>query len=431
MAVITSWSALEAILEPIKQTCGPRVHADVWRSCWYVWTTHKNGILAFRLPSTGPLRLTPFSNERFDNRLAWSCGRLIKWRFCLDGVEYPSAEAYYEAKHREYGIRESVLTDKTKWWLNGHLLCNTNGQWSVRGLSDLDAMLSPSVESLYGPGGRYNGRLFVCLLNRRDFPQQSAETSMSPHWPVLGPLPETPLFYGRERPVKTLSFYGGPQFSDLLMPCVEHFRLLNDRQVWSQWPKKPQAVFRGTLTGAYMDLRNPRLQLVALSHCRPDLLDAGLTAWSPRCRVSSSGVHELTVSYQGDPTAVAVGLKAPLTPEQQSRYAVLVYAHGHVASMRLLWHLLSGSAVVAFEPPHATVAAPQMWFHNEAFGLKEGVHYIKCSSTEALEATLRSLLADEGAGARAIGHAGRLWAEATLANMSQYVDSLVAGCSLP
>ena len=381
--IVTSWSTIEDALRPLK---GPdseyQTWADIWRTAWYIWTVHKQGILCV-LQKDQPLTFIPFSNEKYDNTIGWPTKH--KLRFILDQTEWPNHEAYYQEKNKKYNIQEGqgILADETLWWLNGHLLCNTSNKWSDRSLIQLKTILE-SIKWNYGPTAFF--------INRRDAPLFMKASKMTPHWPALGPEPEVPLFYGLDEKSPVLSFYGSSDHKDLLWPPPEHWSLnLND---WPSWPKKPQAIFRGSLTGRYSDIRNMRLQLIRKANwIGPEMIDAGLTAWTPRCRVESF-LKNTFVVYNGPPSDVV--FKRPLTTHEQAQYAIIVYVPGHSASMRLAWHYLSGSCVVHLKDP--SCAAPMQWFdtlkHSE-YMFEANKHYIE-TDIQGLETVLASLLSKDG-----------------------------------
>jgi hypothetical protein len=324
-----------------------------------------------------------FSNSKFDNRIAWPSRP--KLRFLLDQKEYESHEAYYLQKNIKYNIQEGhgIVPDETSWWLNGHLLCNTADAWSERSLNELRNMLT----SIFDP---WTFKPMAFFINRRDAPLLMKSATMSPHWAALGPVPEAPLFYGLDTKTAVYSYYGSHENKDILWPPPEHWNL---DLTWPEWPKKPLAVFRGSLTGRHSDDRNIRLQLVRLASKIPGLLDAGLTAWTPRCRVET--IYKSTfVVYNGRPADIQ--LVKPLTMQDQARHAVIIYVPGHSASMRLAWHYLSGSCVVKIRDP--TCAAPDQWFdsfeHSE-YRFEVNKHYLE-TTIDGLEALLEELFSRVG-----------------------------------
>jgi hypothetical protein len=365
--LVHDWSAIESYLLDISD----EKRAIAWRTAWYIWNVHKQGILC--VVSKDGLVMVPFSNENFNNRFAWPVNSSAL-TFLLDGQSHHRHDTYYFTKMRRHGIEEGplgVIKDQSAWWLNGHILCNTAGKWSTRGIESMFKALSASI--LPWPKEKC-----VFFLNRRDFPLLMNESKITPHWPAFGRKPEVPMFYGIEKWSTVLSFYGSRENRDILWPVPEHWAL--HKESFSSWPKIPKAVFRGTLTGRYVDNRNKRVSLVRLGH--PDI-DAGLTAWTPRCRL-----HENVVSYDGKPYDITLAQK--MSPYDQSKYAVILYFPGHAASMRLGWHYLSGSCVIKIEDD--SCSAQEQWFDTlatEEHAFVENKHFLKTSLSDLPNILLR------------------------------------------
>ena len=418
-AVITSWSSLTKHLDCVKAS-DYASYSLVYQTAWYVWQCHKLGILCV-VTADGP-KIWPFSNPSFNNQVSWP-KRPEELRYILDGQVMSSWQEYYALKKQRYRIKETINPDTSKWWLNGHLLCNTTDAWGTRGLLTIQSTLdylfqtrslekyldngssgsgpsngSGGPEGANGPNdgtGSDTFKPYAFLINRRDFPQLTSDSTKTAHtafvprrtdgsllvdkWPN-----EVPMYYNQAK-AKMLSFYGSDFFQDRVWQPPEYW-LANIEFVkfqaaaaaaaapdklmqtgvpqtpqapqapqapfagqgraalkaslgskWPQGPKIPKAVFRGTLTGLYMDLRNVRLRLVKESMANPEKLDAGLTAWSPRDRISTDSDGLTTVSYQGLPDWLTFA--EPMTPWAQAHYDTIIYVPGHVASSRMYWHL--------------------------------------------------------------------------------------------
>lgn len=395
MAIVTSWSALVQHLDPFVHD--RQVYCAAYRTLHIEWSIHKQAILVVLHDEDDICRrvsIVPFSNEfDYDNRRAWT-RPVESLNFVLDGRSYGADwKAYYAEKAKKYGIRESIR-EPHSWWLNGHLLCNTTTPWSLRSIDVLRDM----VESVFlNRPMRSVWPVFV--INRRDFPHLG-RGNKSP----FSSLPwayENPLYEGLKAPV--VSFYTGPRWDDRVWPTPQAWSRAAADLAWPSWPKRPKAIFRGTLTGKHMGPENVRLQLVALSFRRPDLLDAGLTSWSPRDRIDWP-----LVTYAGASCAIV----GPLEPVKQAEYAIVVYAPGHVAAERLDWCLRSGSCVVVVND--ASCVAPLQFADVVNRGtlldsLTRGVHYVE-ATIEDLEAVLENLLKDLPKCAK-IGLAGKTFAD--------------------
>jgi len=199
------------------------------------------------------------------------------------------------------------------------------------------------------------------VINPRDFPWCKTDDTV-PWTFAKAWLPATFFGVPMQRP---LSFYGGPAWKDVLMPLPEHWDVWAETESLRALPRScvPLGVFRGTLTGRYLDARNPRVRLCELSTVHPSLLDARLSNWNVRRRV---------VALEGDTLHVEESLNcnpdwmgSSMTKEEQCNFKVLVYAPGHVAASRLAWNLCSGSAVLMVRDP--SCVAPDMWFMTPDF----------------------------------------------------------------
>ena len=235
--------------------------------------------------------------------------------------------------------------DMSKWWFNGHLLCNTHTPWKPRCAQELASMIEECIPMI-------PSHLQIhCVLNVRDYPWLK-EDSSSPF-----PFLHQPLHWMYYKcPIAIpLSFYGGKAWKDKLIPPPEHWNVWETTSTLRQCKKTiSKAVFRGTLTGRYMDGRNIRLQICSLKH---ESIDAGLTAWTERERVREfkNGVLYIDLPPPSQPLVRAMSL------EEQASYKIVLYIPGHVASNRLAWQLCSGCIVLSIQDP--SCQAPDMWFH--------------------------------------------------------------------
>ena len=392
MDIIKSLSKLQSKLLPFISKYDQ--YCAYWTTLHYLWTVHKCAIMVVKSQNT--VEVLPFCNDRFDNRLSWPKHDLL---FQIDGTQVNSASDYYELKKSKYAIQESRLgihTDQTKWWLNGHLVCNTLDEWSLRGLIEIKYNIGCILKDHSDT---------VLFINRRDFPVHSKLGSSFSD--AFGHWPEVPLFHGRSlSPI--LSFYGSDSYNDRLWPPIEHWNL-NVPLV----PKTiPKAVFRGTLTGLF-SADNPRLYLARLND--PNI-NAGLTAWTQRDRI-----HNGIVSYYGP----SVFLSQSLSIEEQCKFQIILYAHGHVSSSRLAWNLLSGSMLICID---SECTAPLQWLHKisiDGISLTDGIHYVKCMAND-VSSVVAKYLSDHETRER-IAAAARAWALKALNRnfMIEYSRSLL------
>lgn len=355
---------------------------ETWSLLYYAFFAHRCAV-RIDIDSRGKVHVLPFVNIQYDNRNAWGDTKNYP-KLCF---RYGSMENHYREKARFFGENEinqkGFLSDQTKWWLNGYTLCNVvpENTWSLRGLGEIEEMIQATA-SFMG-----NDSVGTYILNKRDSPILTSD--MNKHcFPCLSKIHRTekrmhPLFM---RPTSVpLSFYVGPQWKDVPLPlpeawkwstredtdggghllqtCFRKHGILTEDDYNGKICK---AVFRGSATGAGLDLENQRIKLCFQ---RSNLLDAGITAWNKRDRVID-GVVDFQVPLNN------VHLVDSMTPKHQSMYKCIVYVDGHQASSRIIWHICSGSALILVDSSPLTLA-PRIWIHDF---LVENVHYVRVKS---------------------------------------------------
>jgi hypothetical protein len=380
--------------------------AAEWAALHYAFTAHRAAVKVMISHDTATL--TPFVNTTYHNTIAWNVGAR-PLRFVLPSGRECSMDEYYARKAAMVtGFNEmedrGFIRSQEGWWLNGHTLCNVvpANLWSLRGLTELEAMIGAAAPMLQRLG------VHGCfVLNKRDSPMLPADDEGHP-FPALveyagaggGGARMHPMYVRPMRP--PLSFYTGPAWRDVALPLPEAWTwatradadgggallarcFASEGRLDAAWfaTKRRQAVFRGTPTGPGVGHGNQRVALCTAAARMPALLDAGLTARNARDRV-----HAGIVRFQWPSTE----LVPPMPPVAQAQHRVLVYACGHQAASRLIWHLASGCALVLIDPP-PDVLGPHMWLH--AF-LEEGVHYVRARADMSdLGSVISSLLADD------------------------------------
>ena len=239
---------------------------------------------------------------------------------------------------------ETHYLHPSKWWFNGHLLCNTKKPWGVRNLEVLLSMLQAAAANVKG-----HKRV---LFNRRDFPWIRKD----------GKCPYTFLSMDDPAPACTdvpLSFYGGSKWKDRLIPVPEHWNVWRETESMRSMSYDTlldKANYRGSFTGKYLDERNIRYALCKTfwNHAS---FDVGLCFWTNRERIIQEGLAQRLIIP--DDTITFCGMKEQQFPEKQAQCKILLYTHGHCASSRLAWQLCSGRAVLYIE---SECDAPDMWF---------------------------------------------------------------------
>lgn len=352
-----------------------------WASLYYAFYAHRCGL---KITIDRSVEICPFVNLNYDNRIPWSdahSSTTLKF----------ARQDYYKQKSLFYKYNDSetpgFINDPTKWWLNGHTLCNIVPQniWSLRGVKGIQSMLNYALPILIAADVKG-----TFVLNKRDCPI-FRKNFMHPFFDLnfkkMHPSFNRPMRY-------PLSFYVGPLWNDIAFPIPEAWEWAHGNGICGNLfkkcfsnnghlskedfdKKKSKAVFRGTATGGGLNINNQRILLVSQNFSS---LDAGITAWNQRDRV-----HNFIIDFQ-EPL---FSTTHSMSPDLQSQYKILIYVDGHQASSRLLWHLASGCALIMIESNQFTLA-PKIWIHDY---LQENVHYLKvkqdCSD---LEITINKIL---------------------------------------
>lgn len=317
----------------------------------------------------GRLRLfVPFVKER------WRC-RDAKWdlRDPLNLGRRLRVDEYVEAKKRATGRREEVLHDTTRWWTNGHVVCNVlpRDVWSDFHLAALHHMVMSACE-----GGESDMAPLPdvdLVLNKRDAPLLTKLFIPSAPPTTVEPLP-------------TFSFYTGPAALDRPWPLPEDWTLAGrgpyppapappppryatvNRTTWKT--REPVAVFRGSSTGAGLDARtNQRIGLVHMARSAPRelaaMLDVGITSWNTRDRIVAMPGGELVVTCpvtRDLERAYGTAERIPMA-EQARRFRFAIYVAGQQAANRLGELMLAGFTILYVEP-RADVLGPHTWLHD-------------------------------------------------------------------
>lgn len=331
----------------------------------------------------------PFANEDFQN----------SWSHCIsfdssDG----SMDAYYKEKQSTYRP-ENILPNKARWWNNGWVIDNemarlghsqgTSPVWMDFFLAPLREMLEAACELRDMPDCEF-------FINKRDHPQLLKDPTLDP----------TPFINDKKLPrcsytdhVPIMSFYTGERYADIPWPTTEDWEIATSRvypatfwhyvrrdgelvlsaeprDTYQSCPSVPWgdrvavAFFRGTCTGSGTQIdTNQRLHLAHLSHVwqRPDLLDAALTGWNLRDKMTQHGLMTY-IKKQVFPFYVGRDNFVPFS--EQARYKYLIYVQGHSAASRLTYLLRIGACILKIE---SSCEAPDLWYSSL---LREWEHYI-------------------------------------------------------
>lgn len=240
--------------------------------------------------------------------------------------------------------------------------------WRKTGLVGLDDHTSAQVfyivnNTIYMKRGAHRGGLLPSYFNLL---KSLASKMVLPDLALpfnSGDNPSQPLnqtsWHGKPKPV--LSFCTTPAHTDILFPNVLEGDVIKRNEV----PKYDthrlhRAVWRGT-TDAFQGWPKGRNALLQLGLEHPELIDSGVSRWSPELMNQTLPDKRL--------------LKESLSFEEQvAMYRYLVWAPGNCASVRLALQLASDAAVFKIENDECE------WYYPL---LKPFVHYIplKANST--------------------------------------------------
>lgn len=280
-----------------------------------------------------------FKDGKFVSLKKIDMGKDFKNTVALRGIQLGTD--FYASKWND-----KAYVPRENWWFNGHLLCNTDTRWTDRNLDILYYMFTNLQV------GNINKTI---VLNKRDYAWSKKDQTYPYPWNknIL------PIEFHKVPMQTPLSFYGGDAWNDILVPIPEHWNIWFETELCRKITEKiPKIVFRGTLTGPFTDKRNDRI--MAIEKCKNiSWADVKFTDWTSRERLEiENGI--LNIKFPTLADSWKFGRK--LTMIEQSKYEILLYIDGHVASSRKAWHLCSGSIVLCIK---SSSQCPQQWFDSE------------------------------------------------------------------
>lgn len=315
-------------------------HTATLNTWAYLFNEIRCGIFA-KICGGKVVLFVPFYNPDYRNQ--WT----QPLPFSLDGKTIVNYEDYLKVKNTLLARPEGVEEDQSKWWANGSVICNVvprNG-WGDAYLAHLRDMLEAACASHEIGDVEF-------FINKRDNPvlrydrKHPCALDVRPH--TLKGIAFAPV----------LGFYTSHHYGDLPIPCGEDWELstgavfppyaISSRtkaaikaataRKWGD--RKPQAVFRGSATGAGVTCEtNLRLALVAKAEGMKDV-DAGIVKWALRDKVYDGFIRFI------HPPSLPFGLTPYMPFADQCTYKVQIYVDGHAAANRLGTMLLSGSLIV-------------------------------------------------------------------------------------
>lgn len=328
-----------------------------------IWVSIRKGVVA---------AFVPFANAAYQN----TYGDRI--RLTASGL---TVSQYAEHKAQTLGRRpERLLQDPGTWWMNGGILCNVMPAtvWGDEYVAALRDMLDETCIRHAVPDVDF-------FINKRDYPQLRRDGA-EPYGEFVGESALDRETYSAYVPV--FSFYTGTEVADVPMPTTEDWVLATGRcfPPGSTAPpvdtpqatttavpvpdREQRAVFRGTATGRGVTAdTNTRLRLSVFGTDRPDLIDAGVTAFNTRDKVvvaAASPYDAIQVDFYSTVRHSHGIRRVPFMPMavQFSKYAYILYADGHCAASRYGSLMTSGAVILRVDSQSVRTSGHLWLFHN-------------------------------------------------------------------
>lgn len=294
-----------------------------------------------------------------------------------DKIELKEKDITEYFKIRDDKRVKRVIKDKSKWRASNCL---------VKVLKDFsldERYYIAFKEMLKGTLKHYKIKDTAFFVNRKDFPILKRDGT-EPYDHIYGP--NTPLVshkYDKYAPIYSLSSIPSI-FQDKLLPTDDCWEIITSLYIPPKcknpyifdksvipWNKKRQvAVFRGSATGCYTDLRNPRLMISKInqdwsksSSKYKGWIDAGVT----RDVKKDKKVMDSPYLTRVDLKELGIEPLTPISMEEQKGYKYVFDIEGNVSAYRLGALLSFGSVILRVESDY------KMWI--DQF-LKPKVHYI-------------------------------------------------------
>ena len=368
---------------------------SVYHTLTYLWHHMKCGVY-IKIRQNRLAMFVPFHNLEYRNAWAKAAEKHLP-----GSREFgQTLEDYYAEKCALCNRDEAILSDISRWWANGNILCNqqVSGDenersphfWGDAHLPQMKDMIQKTCETRTVKDCDF-------FLNKRDYPQLKSD--LSEPYDFLYEEDRPPL--SREKHdtyAPILSYYTSPQFADIPFPCgedwmtaigdffppkatanfmkenSENFEQKVDRAAQaagkSTWEmKRSTAIFRGSGTGGgNMPDDNQRLMLHKLSEeWQTDsrynsqngvdgvpYLDASCVQWNFRDKKLKG--KNMTF-FRAHDTGLTRGDYVPMFEQVQYKYHI--YAEGHCAANRYAQMMRLGCVIIKVT---SQCKASELWF---------------------------------------------------------------------
>ncbi len=198
------------------------------------------------------------------------------------------------------------------------------------------------------------------FVNKRDHPLMRRDGN-EPYASIYGDH-QIPIEGAHDKYAPILSMCSGDAFADIAIPtwddwarvcalegkyfpkCAQHYPCAqyDSQTANSTWHSKINiAVFRGSSTGGLDN--NMRIKIARMTQSHPSHLNAGITSWNVRPRITNGIIDTF------DDEALQIPLVEYLSLDAQALHKYIVNIDGHVSAYRLSSELGSGSVVLIVE----------------------------------------------------------------------------------
>ena len=256
----------------------------------------------------------PFANAAYTNT------------FAAKLLAHDDVAAYQHHKARATRRAPEQWLPPARWWMNGGMVCNVMPPdvWGPAHFAEIQAMLQTAADVRALPDCDF-------FLNKRDYPHLRCDAG-EPLARFTGVRSLVREAYTAYAPI--VSFYGGDDFADLLMPLTEDWLGARASAADADADARAafdaaacRAVWRGSATGyGITDDTNPRLRLWRFAATEPRI-DVAFTAVNGRDKLLADGTR------LGYLHGVPLGAYMP-ADAQAARFRYSIYVDGHCAANR-------------------------------------------------------------------------------------------------
>lgn len=362
----------------------PNLHLDMYKELCthdiintfhYIFDKFKKGLFIKILNKKLDVFL-PFSKVNYQN----------EWynKIVVDKTHYKNLENLirYTAKqeHRDFNISKFNYDVKTWYGNNGLVRCEYPISEGDNGLNMLKDMLESLVRERNVPN-------VECYINKRDFP--ILKKNRTEAYDNFFGRDFNLLSHNYDKYVPILSMNTAEEYGDIPIPTWYDWSIVSyyeEKKLFAkeyckfpeikefeniEWKdKKETAIFRGASTGVGTSIKNN----IRLFYCYKSLLkkkdidgqlflDAGITKWNVRPRISLSNPYLETIRMN----EINLPLVPFVSPLEQAKYKYILHLPGHSCAYRLSLELFFGSVILLYPCKY------ELWYFRH---LKPWKHYI-------------------------------------------------------